>query len=169
MQGVLSTTMNDDDPAEPALESSIRSVIELVWDTTLQSPVDWSQYEALESADTLLGTIGIEGDFSGQIRMRFSPEVGRHAAAALFGIPVDAASAQDVADALAEVLNIVAGNVKGLLEGSNALSLPRVAAGLCKPAAQEPAPLAQLRFGSRGGACEFELRRSAQARAVEAA
>ena len=47
-------------------------------------------------------------------------------AAALLALPEDEASEDDVADAVGELVNMIGGNVKSLVESPSALSLPHV-------------------------------------------
>ena len=55
--------------------------------------------------------------------------VARRAAAVMFELDASAASLEDMQDAVGELTNMTGGNVKALLEGQCALSLPAVVEG----------------------------------------
>jgi chemotaxis phosphatase CheX-like protein len=55
--------------------------------------------------------------------------LARHAAGVMFDVTKDSATTDDVKDVLCELINIIAGNIKGVLSGSNRLSLPHIVSG----------------------------------------
>lgn len=74
-------------------------------------------------------TVHITGDTQWTIRIDCSDVHVRDIAAAMFGTAPDEATDEDISDSLGEMANVVAGNVKALLDGSARLSLPTVARG----------------------------------------
>lgn len=74
-------------------------------------------------------TVHITGDTQWTIRIDCSDTHVRDVAAAMFGSTPDEATDEDISDSLGEMANVVAGNVKALLDGSARLSLPTVARG----------------------------------------
>ena len=71
-------------------------------------------------------TVSVTGVWWGHVVISFSPKAARNVAAALLGLDVADATTDDVTDAVGELANIIGGNVKSLLPGPCALSLPYV-------------------------------------------
>lgn len=68
--------------------------------------------------------ITISGGWKGSITISSSDELSRRIAAAMFRKEDDSVDASDIADALTELTNIIAGNIKAILPGPSQLSLP---------------------------------------------
>jgi chemotaxis protein CheX len=88
--------------------------------------------EAVEAAagapggDVLVGTVRIAGAWQGAVELRSTTAFARRAAAIIFDAP-DGGSDEENRDALGELTNMVAGNLKALLPAPSQLSLPAVA------------------------------------------
>ena len=88
-------------------------------------------------ADAVTGCVHLSGAYVGSIMLRCSPDAARDAAAALFSIQPADVTQTEVVDAIGELANMVGGNVKSMLPGPSALSLPAVVQGsLAVPGAQ---------------------------------
>jgi chemotaxis protein CheX len=75
--------------------------------------------------------VDVHGPWTGRASVETSSVTAGALARALLRIPADAAvTAEDLADALGEVANVLGGNVKALLPEHGTLGLPRVAAAL---------------------------------------
>jgi len=87
---------------------------------------------AVASGETWTGTIAITGGFNGAISLTCSPKFAHRAARIVFGddFAEDDAFAQDI---LAELTNVVGGNIKGLFSDTSgstcAMSIPSVSVG----------------------------------------
>lgn len=79
-------------------------------------------------------TVRILGAWRGCVVLTTPEPLARAAAAAMLGVRTEQLSRADVADAVGELANVVAGNLKSLLPAPSTLSLPAVAAGLVLPA-----------------------------------
>jgi CheY-specific phosphatase CheX len=75
------------------------------------------------------GYIALSGDFRGAVTVECLEPMARMAAAAMFGMELDAATAAEIQDAIGELANIVGGQTKMVLGGSCALGLPVVIEG----------------------------------------
>jgi chemotaxis protein CheX len=75
-------------------------------------------------ADEVSAAVGVTGAWLGHIVVSCSMAAARQISALLLEIPLPEVTESDVADALGELANIIGGNVKGLLPGPCALSLP---------------------------------------------
>lgn len=121
-------------PREDVIEM-IHEATASVFSTMLNLPVDWqiSRQEAGEPApvDGVVALVGIAGTWTGTGRIYSSPEFARTVAGALLMTEFAAVDA-DVLDAVAEVANMIIGNLKTMLEarlGPLALSVPTVIYG----------------------------------------
>ena len=108
----------------------IRSVVRSVWSTQLGLEIR-SVHEAFSrsSMETLTAAIHIAGDFHGGIRMECSRALIRRAGAIMFSLPEGELQQEDERDVIGELTNVVAGNIKALIPGSNAVSLPTIIEG----------------------------------------
>ncbi len=77
----------------------------------------------------MTGIVQISGGFSGAIHLICGRSVIRAAAAQMFSVEEKELVDDDLRDALGELTNMVGGNVKTLLPGSESLSLPTVIEG----------------------------------------
>lgn len=79
--------------------------------------------------ETVTGCIYISGGWEGTVFLELTREHAEHAAQVMFAAAPGTLSEDDVSDALGELTNMVAGNVKGALLAPTRLSLPWVARG----------------------------------------
>jgi chemotaxis protein CheX len=97
----------------------------------------WSSYLDPEQACPLIpepsggagevsAAVSVTGAWRGHVVVECSAAASRYVAAALMGIESAEVTADDVADALGELANVIGGNVKSLLPAPSALSLPHV-------------------------------------------
>jgi chemotaxis protein CheX len=71
-------------------------------------------------------SVSVTGAWRGHIVIACSQTASRNAAAALLGVELADVTQEDVSDAVGELVNIIGGNVKGLMPEPSALSLPVV-------------------------------------------
>ncbi len=75
--------------------------------------------------------VDLHGPWAGRASLQTSSDTAAHLTRALLHLPAGSAvTADDLADALGEVANVVAGNVKALLPPHGTLGLPQVAPAL---------------------------------------
>ena len=74
----------------------------------------------------LSATVSISGAWNGTACLTCSETAARHAAGVMFGMTDDEISRDEVFDAIGELINVVGGNIKGILPGPTELSLPSV-------------------------------------------
>lgn len=113
------------------LEQEIISLTQYIWGATLN--LDAVPHDALvplaPGQRTLDGVINITGAWAGAVVLQVPEPVARRAAAVMFELDADLASLEDMQDAVGELANMTGGNVKALLDGQCALSLPAVVEG----------------------------------------
>ncbi|NND90036.1 MAG: chemotaxis protein CheX [Granulosicoccus sp.] len=109
-------------------EEELAEVVELVWMTALELPVEAGSATALEASDHLTASIAISGAWDGKVRVRASQAFLSHAAATMFTIGSDEVEQQDRVDTLTELTNMLGGSVKCLLPETCDLALPLIVA-----------------------------------------
>lgn len=72
------------------------------------------------------GCAAIEGAWQGEVLIRCDEPLGRAAAATFFALPPDEVGVSEDPDTIAELTNVLGGNLKCLLPPGCHLSLPRV-------------------------------------------
>ena len=106
-------------------DSTLTEVTRSVWETMLGVPIDGPT--AAGADPSLWMAVDITGGWEGTVMLGVPDVLARRAAATMLDLPAIAASADDTREAIAELTNMLGGNLKGLLPGHNRLSLPRVA------------------------------------------
>lgn len=113
--------------------STLRSVLELatieVFDLMVGTKLEPHNEDSPADLD-ITGMIGLAGSLCGVISIRCSSAAGRLIAAKMLGVPVEEAD-ESMRDAVAEIVNMVAGNFKSKISGSNhcMISIPTVITG----------------------------------------
>lgn len=74
----------------------------------------------------IAATVDISGEWNGTACLSCSIAAGRRAASVMFEMDDEELTAAEISDAIGELINVVGGNIKGLLPSPSALSLPVV-------------------------------------------
>lgn len=108
----------------------VQAVTEEVWSTFLghTDPLTPGQ---TPFAPEWSASVTIRGEWNGMVAMEMTRAGAHQMTCGMLGMDpeTDETSDADVADAVGELVNMVGGNVKGLVPGPNQLSLPLVATG----------------------------------------
>ena len=109
-------------------DETLAGIVTFVWETLTQGGVEAD--EAVTVVDGPAATISIGGPWTATLEVIVSPILARRFAADLLQVGDAELSEDDVHDALGELVNVVGGNVKGLVDERRdaTLSLPVVAA-----------------------------------------
>ncbi len=110
------------------IEFDIEEITGMIWQSLFDLPLERVSDAQPEGEPAVTGFISIDGAWSGAVMVRCPITLATTLTASMF----QAASAptfDDVRDALGELTNMVAGNVKALLPSPCNLSLPAVALG----------------------------------------
>jgi CheY-specific phosphatase CheX len=108
--------------------SEIEQIVQMIFDTMVSMNIQRSDSNAAES-HRLLGTIQITGEKPLSVVLSVSDEVARAASATMLQMDPAEISDEDERDVVAELTNMIGGNLKGLIEGASFLSLPTVVEG----------------------------------------
>lgn len=112
----------------PVTDDDIRHITESVWLATLGLPVDDNPV-SFGDGPRLTGLVVISGAWDGAVTVEVSDGLARAAAATMFDVAEDELDGEMVRDALGELANMTGGNIKTLVEGVCALSIPSVTEG----------------------------------------
>ena len=93
----------------------------------LSMPFDAKPSDDLEvSGDALEACVKITGEWTAELRVLCPTDLVSRIACTMYGTTEEDLEAEEARDALGEVANVVGGNVKGIINGECALSLPCV-------------------------------------------
>ncbi|HZU80940.1 MAG TPA: chemotaxis protein CheX [Acidimicrobiales bacterium] len=110
-------------------EDAISEITRMVWAAIIDPSDELVERAGEAPRRELTGMVEISGTWTGSVCLGFSRRAARQAAAAMFGADADALDDDEVADAVGELVNVVGGNLKGLLPPPAQLSLPSVREG----------------------------------------
>ena len=112
-------------------EAELRQITQETWRVVLGEEIQLCSNPATpgEITDSIAVCAQITGNWQLAVVLYCSTALARHAAARVFGDNEKAASIDDTCDAMCELVNIISGNIKGLLSGSSHLSLPSLVRG----------------------------------------
>jgi CheY-specific phosphatase CheX len=112
-------------------ESELRQITEETWQILLGENLQ--RYPRLVSLAQVERPVAacaqIVGDWDLGVIAYCPQALAQHAACLMFRIVRDKVTSLDVQDVMCELVNIIAGNVKGMLSGTNFLSLPSFTEG----------------------------------------
>lgn len=99
-------------------------IVRDIWSSFISSDDDLIPLMPANDPD-LRASVEFRGDCTGAVIVGCSPAAGIEVARRMLRLPEGASvDPRDVADALGELANTVGGSVKGMLPGTNQLSLP---------------------------------------------
>jgi hypothetical protein len=109
-------------------EERLRRIVASIWSTQLGLVLRDSDVESLEKLlgdDAAVCGVGLAGEFNGVLVQRCSRALSMVAATAAFAASGADLGATDVRDTVSELAHMTAGNLKSLLPGRTAASLPQ--------------------------------------------
>ena len=114
------------------LEHEIDEITRSIWASLLDLTLEKRDTSASDASNprTFTGCVQITGAWEGAVLLHCPSPLAREATAIMFEMDIDAASDDEVKDALGELTNMIGGNVKALLPEPCRLSLPSVTEGL---------------------------------------
>ena len=113
------------------LEAEVNELTRTVWETVLDLPIEGASADvSLGEAATISACVQIAGEWNGSVIMSCPVSLGTTIAARMFDLEPAEVDEELLHDAVGEVVNMIGGNVKGLVPGPSQLSLPAVASGI---------------------------------------
>jgi len=110
------------------LRSDIESIAQMIWESLFEMPITSGGDGELGTDPQLTGVVHLDGAFQGAVMIECPVALGSKLTAAMIhgqGAP----GSEDMVDALGELTNMFAGNLKALLAKPSAISLPTVVFG----------------------------------------
>ncbi len=106
----------------------VEGITSAVWATMLEAELEAVPGPADPASvpEPTVGYVDLDGAWNGTVSLHISQTTLRQAAAALFDVEPAEASDDQLHDTMAELANMVGGNVKCLVEQPSQLSLPTV-------------------------------------------
>jgi chemotaxis protein CheX len=113
-----------------ATDEQIAGITQDVWNSFTGKVLGSADDEAVAGSDDVtVGSVAVTGEWRGYVLLACPTQLARTAASAMFDVPADQLTDDEVADALGELTNMIGGNVKSLLPGPGRLSIPAVTVG----------------------------------------
>jgi CheY-specific phosphatase CheX len=116
------------------VEDEILEIAQSIWMSILDLPIELADCsrESMKALNTrtLTGCVHLTGEWDGAVLLYCTEELAGRAASIMFATDVAELSVEEIQDALGELTNMTAGNIKPLLSGNSRLSLPSVVEGL---------------------------------------
>ncbi len=109
----------------------LREIAASIWMTQLSLEAEEAAVAEVEAtlAGGMTGTVQIAGSWNGAVQLRCGQRLVVAAAALMFAQPAEQLTTADLRDALGELTNMTAGNVKACLGHEASISLPTVVDG----------------------------------------
>ena len=107
-------------------EAILRQVVDDVCSGMLGLEMERSEEFNCEGTDALSAIIRISGSWDSMVQVLTPRKTAIAIASTMFAISKDELSEAEIRDAVGEIVNIVGGNLKGIVEGVSSLSLPCV-------------------------------------------
>lgn len=117
---------------EAPSDTDLHAVVEEVWTTFLgpEEPLLPGDPSTPPGAGAWSAATTISGAWDGVVTVELPDAVALAVTGCMLGLaPGEEPAPEDVADAVGELVNMIGGNVKSLMAGPSALSLPLVARG----------------------------------------
>ena len=110
--------------------SRIEELINNCWYATTAVQIAPTEYEGIEADSLYIATVVFTGgENQGSLTIAMKENVAKEIAAKMFDMPLDQLVFDDIRDSLAEVANVLAGNLKTDFFCNNELSKPLVMEG----------------------------------------
>lgn len=147
------------------LESEIIELTRTVWETVLSLAIENVPREDVpeDEGETVSACVHISGEWAGSMIISCPKAVAVRIACQMFELGLDDVEDDLIHDAVGEVVNMIGGNVKGLVPGPSQLSLPAVAAGVhTRLAVPGSKPITELSFRTGGDPVRVVLTKSVE-------
>ena len=119
-----------------SMRSDIQEIVEMIWTTLFDLPLEMTDAPGPDGGPAVTSFVHIDGAWRGVVMLQCPMALAVTLASSMFegvhpvhGVPAPKVHEAEVRDALGEIANMVAGNVKALLPEPCSMSLPAVALG----------------------------------------
>lgn len=105
-------------------DEDIVSVARTLGESLFEAEVDFAGDSAATLTAPVASQVDVHGSFAGSVTVGCSEGLARRLAARMFGVPEARVTADEQRDAIRELSNVVAGNLKALLPPPSEIGLP---------------------------------------------
>jgi chemotaxis protein CheX len=105
---------------------TIIEIAQSFWGAFLPDDAELLPGFALPETEDIRARVEISGSWHGSVELSCSTAVARHVASALFAQSEASLTEAELYDAVGELVNVVGGNIKSILEPPTELSIPSV-------------------------------------------
>ncbi len=113
----------------PVCNSDILQITQNVLELMVNMGVNEGEVPQPQSQVRMTGCVQISGAWRGAVVLQTTEDLVRHAASGMLNIEMDEVTADDMEDTLAEITNMIGGNIKSQVPSPSYLSLPSVTTG----------------------------------------
>jgi chemotaxis protein CheX len=123
------------DEQNPITCDQLVEITNAVWQSFVETELEWMPVDGdsvtafTSGVAHYAGVVQVAGDVRAMVLLQSSPELVHVATRAMFMMEPEEVTDSELADAFGELVNMIGGNIKGLFEGANQLSLPTVTRG----------------------------------------
>jgi chemotaxis protein CheX len=121
--------MMNSNVAVVAYRANVVQVVDMVFSTMIGVNAEPCPFPTVRPADLITAAVYFAGSWSGAVLLECSRRQAFAFAAGLMSIELAAVSDDDARDALGELANMIAGNLKAVMAPGVALSMPTVILG----------------------------------------
>lgn len=132
-------------------DADIDATVTSIWATMLDLPLEQADSLVQPPTETVTAVVVLDGVFEGAVKISCGGALARRIAEVMFA--VGSPSPEDIRDALGEMANMVAGNLKTALPGPSRMGLPIVTVGSDYEVSIPKARLVGLVAYRSGGDC----------------
>ncbi len=108
------------------IEEEIDQITRLIWQSLLSLDVERLEVPPPDRGPAVQGTVAISGAWTGVLVLRFASELARWATAIMLETDLASVSEEEMHDAIAELTNMIGGNLKSHLPQPSTMSIPEV-------------------------------------------
>ncbi|MFN8706967.1 MAG: chemotaxis protein CheX, partial [Planctomyces sp.] len=105
---------------------TLQQVVNDVCTGMLGLNVEPSETVSCDEPDAVSAVIRISGDWNSLVQVLAPRSTAKVIASTMFSMTEDELTEAEIADAVGEIVNMVGGNLKGIVQGDSSLSLPCV-------------------------------------------
>ena len=113
--------------AVPTYDADIDATVTSIWSAMIDLPLEAVDPAADQPTAAITAVVVLDGDFEGAVKVSCGVQLADRIASMMFA--ADAPTPDDVRDALGEMANMIAGNLKTVLSGPSHMGLPIVTMG----------------------------------------
>lgn len=109
-----------------AYDEILEQIAQSVFSTMLGTELFRAETAEYEFVPAITASVHIVGEWTGCVVISLSQESAKAAAAQFLAIASESVTSEDEVDAVAEITNMIGGNLKSVLPGPSHLSIPSV-------------------------------------------